>query len=58
MAVKEAANAHDFAGYDYSPLEEAKIVDFIDKLNELVRKAESDLKKLQASWVHYRLETS
>jgi hypothetical protein len=25
-------------------------VDFIDKLNELVRKAESDLKKLQVSW--------
>jgi DNA repair protein RAD50 len=48
-AVKEAANSHDFAGYDYSPLEEAKIVDFIDKLNELVRKAESDLKKLQVS---------
>jgi len=47
--VKEAANAHDFAGYDYSPLEEGKIVDFIDKLNELVRKAESDLKKLQVS---------
>jgi DNA repair protein RAD50 len=47
--VKEAADAHDFAGYDYSPLEDAKIVDFIDKLNELVKKAESDLKKLQAS---------
>jgi DNA repair protein RAD50 len=48
-AVKEAADAHDFAGYDYSPLEDAKIVDFIDKLNELVKKAESDLKKLQVS---------
>jgi DNA repair protein RAD50 len=45
--VREAANAHDFAGYDYSPLEEAKILDFIDKLHELVRRAESDLKKLQ-----------
>lgn len=48
-AVKEAANAHDFDGYDYSPLEEAKILEFIDKLHELVRKAESDLKKLQVS---------
>lgn len=49
-AVKEAANAHDFSGYDYSPLEEAKVIDFIDKLHELVRKAESDLKKLQVSF--------
>jgi DNA repair protein RAD50 len=48
-AVKEAANAHDFSGYDYSPLEEAKVTEFIDKLHELVRKAESDLKKLQVS---------
>lgn len=48
-AVKEAANAHDFSAYDYSPLEEAKVTEFIDKLHELVRKAESDLKKLQVS---------
>lgn len=50
--MKEAANSHDFAGYDYSPLEEAKILDFIDKLHELVRKAESDLKKLQVRRPH------
>ena len=54
--MKEAANAHDFAGYDYSPLEEGKIVDFIDKLNELVRKAESDLKKLQVSQLEWNVE--
>ncbi|KAK4689016.1 DNA repair protein RAD50, partial [Tremellales sp. Uapishka_1] len=47
-AVREAAQTHNFAGYDYSPLEEAKIVDFVDKLHELVRRADSDLKRLQA----------
>jgi DNA repair protein RAD50 len=41
------AKSHNFAGYDYSPLEDVKIVDFIDKLHELVRNAESELKKLQ-----------
>ena len=56
--MKEAANAHDFAGYDYSPLEDGKIVDFIDKLNELVRKAESDLKKLQVSQLNGMLRIS
>jgi DNA repair protein RAD50 len=47
--VREAAKNHNYAGYDYSPLEEAKIVEFVDKLHELVRRAESDLKKLQVS---------
>ena len=47
-AVREAANLHDFAGYDYSPLEEAKVVEFVDKLHEVVRRSESDFKKLQA----------
>ncbi|KAL7420509.1 DNA repair protein rad50 [Cryptotrichosporon argae] len=47
-AVREVAKAHNFGGYDVSPLEEAKVFEFIDKLHELVRRAESDLKKLQA----------
>ncbi|ORX37164.1 hypothetical protein BD324DRAFT_625039 [Kockovaella imperatae] len=47
-AIRQAAKTHDFAGYDYSPLEESKVVEFVDKLHELVRRAESDLKKLQA----------
>ncbi|ORY30598.1 hypothetical protein BCR39DRAFT_529095 [Naematelia encephala] len=47
-AVREAAKTYNYAGYDYSPLEEPKVIEFIDKLHELVRKAEADLKKLQA----------
>ena len=31
-------------------------MDFIDKLNELVRKAESDLKKLQVSQLELEVE--
>ena len=46
-AVKEAAKTHNYAGYDYSPLEEHKIVDFVDKLHELVKRAEADTKRLQ-----------
>ena len=46
-AVKEAAKTHNYAGYDYSPLEEHKIVDFVDKLHELVKRAEADYKRLQ-----------
>lgn len=45
--VRELANTHNYPGYDYSPLEEDKIVDFVDKLHELVRKSEADLKKVQ-----------
>lgn len=45
--MKEAAKTHNYAGYEQSPLEEAKVVDFIDKLHELVRRAESDHKKVK-----------
>jgi len=48
--VKEAAKTHNYAGYDYSPLEEHKIVDFVDKLHELVKRAEADYKRLQVRW--------
>lgn len=51
--VREAAKAHDFAGYDYSPLEESKVAEFLDKLFELVRRAESDYKKLQVSIMQF-----
>ncbi|GFZ50594.1 Hydrolase acting on acid anhydrides [Saitozyma sp. JCM 24511] len=47
-AIREVAKTHNFAGYDYSPLEDAKIVEFVDKLHDLVRRAEADLRKLQA----------
>jgi DNA repair protein RAD50 len=46
-AIREVAKTHNFAGYDYSPLEDAKIVEFVDKLHDLVRRAEADLRKLQ-----------
>ena len=41
------AKQHNFSGFDYSPLDDTKVADFIDKLRELVRKAESDLKRMQ-----------
>lgn len=47
--MREIAKQHNFAGYDYSPLEDAKIAEFVEKLHDLVRKAEGDLKKLQVS---------
>lgn len=47
-AVRDLAKTHNFSGFDYSPLEDTKVADFIDKLHELVRKAESDLKRMQA----------
>ena len=50
-AVREASKTHNFAGYDYSPLEESKVVEFVDKLHELVRRAEADYKRLQASHI-------
>lgn len=46
-AIREIAKTHNFSGFDYSPLEDDKVADFIDKLHELVRKAESDLKRIQ-----------
>lgn len=46
-AVRDLAKQHDFSGFDYSPLEDTKVADFIDKLTELVRKAESDQKRMQ-----------
>ncbi|OCF37294.1 DNA repair protein RAD50 [Kwoniella heveanensis BCC8398] len=47
-AIREVAKNHNFAGYDYSPLEDHKVMEFVEKMHELVRKAENDLKKLQA----------
>ncbi|WVR06574.1 hypothetical protein IAU60_003606 [Kwoniella sp. DSM 27419] len=47
-AIREVAKTHNFAGYDYSPLEDHKVMEFVEKMHELVRKAENDLKKLQA----------
>lgn len=47
--VRELSKTFNFPGYDYSPLEEAKVIDLVDKLQEIVRKAESDLKRLQVS---------
>ncbi|RXK35035.1 hypothetical protein M231_07713 [Tremella mesenterica] len=47
LAVREAAKIHNYAGYDYSPLEENKIVEFIDILHDLVRRAETEQKKVQ-----------
>jgi DNA repair protein RAD50 len=44
--VKEVAGSHNMSGYDSSPLEENKITEFVDRLHEMVRRAESDLKKL------------
>nr|XP_019013012.1 DNA repair protein RAD50 [Kwoniella pini CBS 10737]OCF51793.1 DNA repair protein RAD50 [Kwoniella pini CBS 10737] len=46
--IREVAKTHNFAGYDYSPLEDHKVLEFVEKMHELVRKAENDLKKLQA----------
>lgn len=46
-AVRELSKTFNIPGYDYSPLEEAKVADFVDRLQELVRKAEADLKRLQ-----------
>lgn len=34
-------------GYDYSPLEDQKVEEFMDRIDELVRKAEADLKRIQ-----------
>jgi DNA repair protein RAD50 len=47
-AIREVAKNQNFSGYDYSPLEEQKIEEFMDRLHELVRKAEMDLKRIQA----------
>jgi len=47
--VREAAKTHNFAGYDYSPLEEAKVAEFVEKLNELVSRADADLGRLQVN---------
>lgn len=46
--IREVAKSHNFSGYDYSPLEDHKVEEFMDQLHELVRKAEMDLKRIQA----------
>lgn len=46
-AIRQIAKTHDLVGYDYSPLEDSKVAEFVNKIYEMVRKAENDLKKLQ-----------
>lgn len=55
-AVRNLAKQHNFSGFDYSPLEDTKVADFIEKLQELVRKAESDLKRIQMDGVRKERE--
>lgn len=45
--IRQIAKAHNLVGYDYSPLEDSKVAEFVNKIYEMVRKAENDLKKLQ-----------
>ncbi|EKC98002.1 hypothetical protein A1Q2_07799 [Trichosporon asahii var. asahii CBS 8904] len=54
--VRNLAKQHNFSGFDYSPLEDTKVADFIEKLQELVRKAESDLKRIQMDGVRKERE--
>lgn len=46
-AIRQISKAYDLVGYDYSPLEDSKVAEFVNKIYEMVRKAENDLKKLQ-----------
>lgn len=45
--IRQIAKDHNLVGYDYSPLEDSKVAEFVNKIYEMVRKAENDLKKLQ-----------
>ena len=47
--IREIARTHDFSGYDYSPLEDSKAAEFVDKLHELIRRAEGSLRKVKVS---------
>ncbi|GMK53777.1 hypothetical protein CspeluHIS016_0103630 [Cutaneotrichosporon spelunceum] len=46
-SVRELSKTFNIPGYDYSSLEDAKVMDFVDRLQEMLRKAEADLKRLQ-----------
>jgi DNA repair protein RAD50 len=45
-AISEVARSQNFPGYDYSPLEDHKVDEFMDRLHELVRKADTDYNRL------------
>ena len=47
--IREIARTHDFSGYDHSPLEDSKAAEFVDKLHELIRRAEGNLRRVKVS---------
>lgn len=49
-AVHEVAKAHNIPGFDYSPLEDTKVAEFVERFQDLIRKAESDLKRIQVRY--------
>ncbi|WVQ73482.1 hypothetical protein IAR50_003054 [Cryptococcus sp. DSM 104548] len=46
--IRQVARNHGLSGYNHSPLEDWKVDEFVDKISEMVRSAENDLRKLQA----------
>ncbi|ODN93462.1 DNA repair protein RAD50 [Cryptococcus wingfieldii CBS 7118] len=46
--IRHVARNHGLTGYNNSPLEDWKVDEFVDKISEMVRGAEHDLKMMQA----------
>lgn len=45
--ISEISTQHNIKGYNHTPLEREKVIDFISRLNELQRKQRMEFEKLQ-----------
>ena len=47
QAIRETGELFGIKGYNYSPLDERKVVEFISRLGDIQRKHKMDFEKLQ-----------
>jgi DNA repair protein RAD50 len=49
VLIREISVKHGIKGYDYSPLEREKVVEFISKLGDVQRRQKIEYEKVQVS---------
>jgi hypothetical protein len=49
--IREISNKHDIKGFDSSPLEREKVIEFSSRLSELVRRHKVEFAKLQVRFI-------
>jgi DNA repair protein RAD50 len=47
--IKDISSKHNIKGYDYTPLEREKVIEFFERLSDLQNRQRTEYEKLQVS---------